>query len=96
MKLLMVICPEGRRDQVVAMVEKHGVHSFTELPQVAGEGITGKHLGTQAWPGKSVLLFTVVTDEKKEELVTALRECQRKLFPGEGMKAFVLPAEEAI
>ena len=96
MKLLMVICPEERRDQVTAMVEKHGVRSFTELPQVIGEGVTGKRLGTHVWPGKSVLMFTVVSDEKKDELVPALKECQKSLFPGEGMKAFVLPAEEAL
>lgn len=96
MKLLMVICPEERRDQVTALVEKHGVHSFTELPQVTGEGVTGKRLGTHVWPNKSVLMFTVVSDEKTNELVAALRECQQGLFPGEGMKAFVLPAEEAL
>ena len=96
MKLLMVICPEERRDQVTALVEKHGIRSFTELPQVVGEGATGKRLGTHVWPGKSLLLFTVVTDEKKDELVVALRDCQKRLFPGEGMKVFVLPAEEAI
>ena len=96
MKLLMIICPEERRDQVVGLVEKHGVRSFTQLPQVIGEGVTGKRMGTQVWPGKSVLLFTVVTDEKKDELVAALRDCQKNLFPGEGMKAFVLPAEEAL
>jgi hypothetical protein len=78
------------------MVEKHGVHSFTELTQVIGEGVAGKRLGTHVWPGKSLLMFTVVTDEKKDELVVALKECQKRLFPGEGMKAFVLPAEEAI
>jgi len=96
MKLLMVICPEDRRDLITTLVEEHGVHSFTELPQVIGEGVTGKHLGTHIWPGKSVLVFTVVTDEKKDELVIALKECQKNLFPGEGMKAFVLPAEEAL
>ena len=96
MKLLMVICPEDRRDQITAMVEEHGVRSFTELPQVVGEGATGKRLGTHVWPGKSVLLFTVVSDEKKEELVAALRICQKSLFPDEGMKVFVLPAEEAL
>ncbi|MDD5678001.1 MAG: hypothetical protein PHW60_08445 [Kiritimatiellae bacterium] len=96
MKLLMVICPEGRRDQVTAMVEKHGIRSFTELPQVIGSGVTGKRFGTHVWPGKSVLMFTIVTDEKKDKLVAALRECQKNLFPDEGMKAFVLPAEEAL
>jgi len=96
MKLLMVICPEDRRDEVMAMVERHGVRSFTELPQVVGEGVTGKRLGTQVWPGKSALMFTVVSDEKKDELVAALKECQKGLFPGEGIKAFVIPAEEAL
>ena len=42
------------------------------------------------------IVFTVVSDEKKDELVAALKECQKNLFPGEGMKAFVLPAEEAL
>jgi nitrogen regulatory protein PII len=96
MKLLMVICPENRRDQITAVMGKHGVHSFTELPQVLGEGVTGKRLGTRVWPGQSVLVFTVVSDDKKDEIVADLKECQKSLFPGEGMKAFVLPAEEAL
>jgi hypothetical protein len=41
-------------------------------------------------------MFTVVTDDEKDELVTALREFQKILFPGESMKAFILPAEEAL
>jgi len=96
MKLLMIICPEERRDDVMNLVETHGVHSFTALPSAIGEGVTGKHLGTHVWPGKVLLLFTVVRDEKKDELVAALDECRRRLFPAEGMKVFVLPAEEAI
>lgn len=96
MKLLMVICPEERRDQITALVEKHGVHSFTALPPVIGEGTTGKRLGTSVWPGKSLLMFTVVSDEKKDELLAALRMCQKNLFPGESLKAFVLPADEAL
>ena len=37
MKMLMVICPEDRRDQTAALVERHGIRAFTELPQVIGE-----------------------------------------------------------
>lgn len=96
MNLLMVICPKERRDQIAATVNRHGVHSFTELPQVLGEGATGKRLGTHVWPGQSVLIFTVVPGEKKDELIAALKACQRDMFPGEGMKVFVLPAEEIL
>jgi hypothetical protein len=96
MKLLMIICPEERQSQIAGLIEEHGVRSFTQFPEVMGEGATGKRLATHVWPGKSMLMFTVVTDEKKDELVVALKECQKSLFPGEGMKAFVLPAEEAL
>ena len=39
MKLLMIICPESRRDQAAALLEEHGVRAFTELPEVVGEGL---------------------------------------------------------
>ena len=96
MKLLMIICPAERRKQLADIVEKHGVHSFTELPEVIGEGATGKRFGSNIWPGKSTLMFTVAPDDKVAELVETLKECRKNLFPDEGMKAFVLPAEEAL
>lgn len=96
MKLLMIICPSERREQLAALVEKHGVHSFTELPEVVGKGATGKHFGSSVWPGRSALMFTVAPDDKVAELVAALKDCQKTLFPDEGMKAFILPAEEAL
>ena len=96
MKLLMIICPASRRDQAAALLEEHGVNAFTELPEVVGEGVTGKRFGSRAWPGRSSLLFTVAADEKVAELVEALRVCRDTLFPGEGMKVFVLPADEVL
>jgi hypothetical protein len=95
-KLLMIICSESRRDQAAALLEEHGVRAFTELPEVVGEGATGKRFGSRVWPGRSSLLFTVAEDAKIAELIAALRACRDTLFPGEGMKVFALPAEEAL
>ncbi len=96
MKMLMVICPDTRRADIRALIETHSVHAFTELKEVHGEGSTGKHHGTRIWPGKSSLFFTVVPNEKKDELIAALEACSVNLYPGEGLRAFVLPVEEAI
>jgi hypothetical protein len=96
MKLLMIIGPAERREELAALVEKHGVRAFTELPEVIGEGMTGKRFGSRVWPGQSTLMFTVAADDKVTELVAALRECRKTFFPDEGLKAFVLPAEEAL
>lgn len=96
MKMVMVICPEGRREEIRSLIARHEVHAFSELGPVVGEGATGKHLGTDVWPGRSVLVFTVISDEKKRELLDALKACRDSLYPGEGLKAFTLPVEELL
>jgi hypothetical protein len=45
---------------------------------------------------ESVMLLAVVPDDQAKSLITAMKECSTKLFPEEGMRAFVMPVEEAI
>ena len=96
MKMLMIVCPEGRRDDMRALIARHDVHAYSEIENVTGEGETGKKLGSRVFPDRSALIFTVVSEEKEHELVSALRHCAAELYPGEGMSAFVLPAEKVI
>ena len=96
MKMIMIVCPDKRRDDIRNLISNHNVHAYTELDDVTGVGETGKKLGTRAWPEKSLIIFTVVSDDKKDELVAALKQCEKSLFPGEGMRAFVMPVEESI
>ncbi len=93
MKMLMIICPENRQQEVRDLIAKHNVHSYSEIPNVLGEGKTGKHFGTHVFPGRSVLVFTVVAASKKEELVQALKEYNESLLAGEGLRVFALPVE---
>ncbi len=93
MKMLMIVCPENRQEEVRALIARRNVHSYSEIPNVLGEGKTGKHLGTHTFPGKSVLVFTVVAAAKKDELVQALKDYQAGLFEGEGLRVFALPVE---
>jgi hypothetical protein len=96
MKMLMIVCPKSRQDDVTQLLEGHGVHAYSEIPEIIGEGKTGKKLGTHAFPEKSSLVFTVVPEEKKLELVAALKHCATTLYPDEGMRAFVLPIESVV
>ena len=96
MNMLMIVCPEARQMELRALMEKQGVHAYSELQNVIGEGKTGKKLGTHVWPAKSVLLFTVLPPEKKESLLKAMRDYQKTLFLDESLRAFVLPAEQAL
>jgi nitrogen regulatory protein PII len=96
MKLVMIICPDNRREDVHNVLHQHGVQGFSEMEGVKGEGKTGKHFGTHAWPMESVMLLAVVQDDKAKALIESLKECSKRLFPEEGMRAFLMPVEEAI
>lgn len=96
MKMLMVVCSEERQKDVRELIDKHDIHAYTELTNVLGAGETGVHLGTHTWPGKSVLIFTVVEDSQVAELTEAFDEFRKGLFEGEGIRVFALPAETVI
>lgn len=96
MKLVMIICPESRREDVRGVLHRQGVQGFSEMAGIKGEGKTGKHLGTHVWPMESAMLLSVVEDDKADALMEAMKECARNLFPEEGMRAFLMPVEQAI
>jgi len=96
MKMLMVICPEERQKDVREMIDKHDIHSYTELTNVLGAGETGVHLDTHTWPGKDVLIFTVIHESKVNELLNALKEFKAKLYESEGIRVFAMPCDSLI
>ena len=96
MKMVMIICPESRREDVRNVLRQQGADGFSEVAGVKGEGKTGKHLGTHAWPLESAMLLSVVPDDKARTIMEAMKECSSKLFPEEGMRAFLMPVEQGI
>jgi len=96
MKMLLIIGPRERHAELVRLIEVAGVHAYTELTQVTGEGLTGKKLGTPEWPDRSTLLFSIVPDDRVTALKASLKEFKTVLYPEEGLRAFVLPVEEEL
>ncbi len=96
MKMIVIVCPEGRHSEFRSTLKDRGIHTYTELENAVGEGESGKKFGNRIWPEKSVLIFMVIEDDKKDEVADAVRQCQAKLYPSEGMRAFVMPVEEVL
>jgi hypothetical protein len=96
MKMLILIGPEGREADLRELVARHSVHAYSEFRNVTGEGETGRHLGTSVFPGRSVVIFTVVPAERIADLTAALAEFRKGLYAEEGVRAFVLPVEEML
>ena len=95
MKMILVICPEKYAEEFRNFIEQHDVHYFSELHDITGKGEKGCKLGNRIWPGTSHLIAMVVPDEKKDAIMTALKECRDTLLSDESMHAFVVPVEEA-
>ena len=96
MKMVMIICPASRREDVRNVLHQHGVQGYSELEGVKGEGKTGKHLGTHAWPMESVMLLSAIQDDKANEIIESMKQCASRLFPDERMPALLMPVDEAI
>lgn len=93
MKMLMILCPSDRLEAVQKLVDEHQVHGYSEIAEVRGAGVSGKHMGTRAWPGTSSLVFSVVDDPKVDDLMEAIRALAARCSPDEGLRAFVLPVD---
>jgi hypothetical protein len=96
MKMLLLVGPEGREADLRDLATRNSVHAYSEFRNVTGEGQTGLHLGTSVFPGRSVVIFTVVPADGLAEFKAALAEFRKSLYADEGVRAFVLPVEEML
>lgn len=96
MKMLVVIGPRSREREIRDAIGTHGAHAYTEVPEVLGQGQSGAHLGTQAFPGSSTLVFGVLGDAELEAVLNSLRELKGRLFPAERLHAFAIPAASVL
>jgi nitrogen regulatory protein PII len=96
MKMVLIICPETRIDEVRRLLDEHHLEGYTELGDVRGAGSTGKRLGTRAYPGSSCMVFVVVEGSKVDDLVEALERFCSRCTGAEGVRVLVLPVERTI
>ena len=94
MKLLMLIVDEEKKEQLEVLLNRFGVVGYTELPSATGSGTSGLRLGSRAFPKTSAVIFTVLSNEVLEQLVSAIKgfcvDC------GEQLKMYVWGVEEVM
>jgi nitrogen regulatory protein PII len=95
MKMILVLCPEKRTEELNRHIEQSDIHYYSELHGVVGKGRKGPKFGNRIMPGTSSLIAIVVPNEKKDSLMEALMEFRKILMAKESLHAFVLPVEEA-
>ena len=100
MKLIMIVFNFIYDEPIRAMIERLKIPGFTEVPKVFGTGESGKRFGTHAFPGHDTMLLTVVPEDQLVILLDELARLKKGLADRAkrhgGIKAFVLPVEQAV
>jgi nitrogen regulatory protein PII len=100
MKLVLIVFNFIYDEPIRAIIERLRIPGFTEVPNVFGTGESGKRFETHAFPGHDTMLLTVVSENQVEVLLYEIAQFKRGLADRVkrhgGIKAYVLPVEQAI
>ncbi|MBP3203423.1 MAG: hypothetical protein J6M31_07470 [Bacteroidales bacterium] len=97
MKAIFISYNQAYNQEIVALLEGLGQRGYTVWTQVGGRGsVDGEpHLGSHAWPMQNHALFSVVEDGLVPGIMQALRDTDAA-NADLGLRAYVLPVEEAL
>ncbi|HEX5818204.1 MAG TPA: hypothetical protein VFY20_04960 [Gemmatimonadales bacterium] len=96
MKMLLIVYGGPRAELVPDLLERHHVEGYTEMPRAHGAGSTGRREGSRAWPGDSVVFFSLAPDDRARAVLDAVGHCSRECVPGERIHAALMPVEAMV
>ncbi len=96
MKLILLTYYVGIHDEVMDILEKHGVSAYTRWREVEGRVSCGEpREGTHVWPGANSALMVVLDDGPAGDVVLDLEAFNRGRV-GEGVDASVLDVQRVV
>lgn len=97
MKALFVSYDQAHHDAVIAILNSTMQRGFTCFEQTQGRGTNDgePHYGSHAWPGMNSSILAMCEDERIPMLLDRLKKLDAER-PMLGLRAFVLPVEQAI
>lgn len=97
MKAVFISFYQAFYNEMMEVLDQLEIRGFTYWPEVQGRGsVDGEpHYGTHAWPTLNAAILTFIPDEKVTPLLDAARKLDESA-PQQGLRAFVLKAEEVL
>lgn len=96
MKMIFMVFSEAIENEVMQTLEKCAIKTYTRANDLVGVGgRTEPRLNSSIWPGTNHGLF-IATDENKVALLLKEVKTLKNKYKNEGLKAFVMPLEEAV
>ncbi|MDE5655879.1 MAG: hypothetical protein K2I19_02225 [Muribaculaceae bacterium] len=97
MKAVFITFDQAHYERIIDILDRQNCRGFTAWPQVSGRGSRDgePHYGSHAWPSLAQAIMTVVEDSRLQPLLDRLKALDDER-PKLGLRAFVLPVEQAI
>lgn len=93
-KMLVIIYSGSEPERVNAVLDAHPVGGYTEFGEVRGVGATGRREGSRAWPGRSTLFMSVMSESCAGTVTRELGVISQGLPEGQRLHVAVLPVEQ--
>lgn len=89
-----IIANQSVQDEIISLMEEHipGV-LYTIIPTVVGRGKNSYKMGSSTWPETNFILISYVED-KEVSVMKAIIAAVKEKFAGEGIKLFLVKAED--
>ena len=98
--MLEIVSSEMIVDEIVEVLQEHGVTHYTEFDHARGVGESGPVVGSMVWPGENSVIMAVIDNAAHGERVAAalklLRDRRRAVRPGTGIRVFAVPCHQLL
>ena len=92
---LFLITYSGTHPEIVTdLLKQKGVSGYTCVSEACGEGTSGPRQGTRAFPGNTTLFFSIVSPERQEPVMGALKSQVGHMPEGERLHVSTLGVDE--
>ena len=97
MKAVFITFDQAHYEHIIDILARLNCRGFTAWPQVSGRGTRDgePHYGSHAWPSLAQAIMTIVDDSRVAPLLQRLKTLDNER-PRLGLRAFVLPVDQAI
>lgn len=90
-----IIANQSVQEEIIKNLEAVVPHfCYSLIPLVYGRGEDSYKLGTTTWPETNFILLAYCADAAEQDIQTVI-EYEKKKFPDEGIKIFVLHDHES-
>ncbi|MEW6101211.1 MAG: PG0541 family transporter-associated protein [Candidatus Omnitrophota bacterium] len=94
-KMVMIVYNEALDEEVMEVLAQCENKNYTKISGALGKGTSsGTHQGNDTWPGRNNILYVYCDEQDAKKILLKTREL-RKTLGKEGIKAFLLSAEES-